>query len=63
MQGKGHGIEPSKSLGHMPATDDEIQEKYLERAGDLVVVGDRDRSQAAALRGVQQHVDRRRAVR
>ena len=32
MQGKGHGIEPSKSLGHMPATDDEIQEKYLERA-------------------------------
>ena len=32
MQGKGHGSEPSNSLGHMPATDDEIQEKYLERA-------------------------------
>jgi uracil-DNA glycosylase family 4 len=33
MQRKGHGSEPSNSLGdHMPATDDEIQEKYLERA-------------------------------
>src|SRR5215217_2504845 len=32
MQGKGHRSEPSKSLGHMPATDDEIREKYLERA-------------------------------
>ena len=32
MQGKGHGSEPSNSLGDMPATDDEIQEKYLERA-------------------------------
>ena len=35
----------------------------LERARDLVVVGDRDRAQAAALCGVEQHVDRRRAVR
>src|SRR4026209_1124271 len=32
MQGKGHGSQPSNSLGDMPATDDEIQEKYLERA-------------------------------
>src|SRR3954451_4638383 len=32
MQGKGHGSEPSNSLGQVPATDDEIQEKYLERA-------------------------------
>ncbi len=32
MQGKGHRSEPSNSLGDMPATDDEIQEKYLERA-------------------------------
>src|SRR5688572_29860344 len=32
MQRKGHGSEPSNSLGHMPATDDEIKEKYLERA-------------------------------
>jgi len=29
---KGHGSKPSNSLGHMPATDDEIREKYLERA-------------------------------
>jgi uracil-DNA glycosylase family 4 len=32
MQGKGQEPTPSKSRGHMPATDDEIQEKYLERA-------------------------------
>ena len=32
MQAKGQGSGPSNSLGHMPATDDEIQEKYLERA-------------------------------
>jgi len=29
---KGHGGGPSKFFAHMPATDDEIQEKYLERA-------------------------------
>ena len=32
-------------------------------AGDLVVVGDRDRAEPAALGRVEQHVDRRRAVR
>jgi uracil-DNA glycosylase family 4 len=32
MQGKGQGSASSKSVGHMPATDDEIREKYLERA-------------------------------
>ena len=32
MQAKGHGSEPSNSPGQMPATDDEIREKYLERA-------------------------------
>ena len=32
MQGKGQDSTPSKSPGHMPATDDEIKEKYLERA-------------------------------
>jgi uracil-DNA glycosylase family 4 len=32
MQGKGQEPTPSKSRGQMPATDDEIQEKYLERA-------------------------------
>ena len=35
----------------------------LERARDLVVVGDRDRAQAALLRGLEQHVHRRRAIR
>ena len=34
----------------------------LERAGDLVVVGDRDRAEALRLRGLEQHLDRRRAV-
>ena len=34
----------------------------LERAGDLVVVGDRDRSEAAVAGRLQQHLDRRRAV-
>ena len=34
----------------------------LERAGDLVVVGDRDRAEALVARGGQQHLDRRRAV-
>jgi uracil-DNA glycosylase len=29
---KGHGSGPSKFSGEVPATDDEIQEKYLERA-------------------------------
>jgi uracil-DNA glycosylase len=29
---EGHGSDPSNFPGHMPATDDEIQEKYLERA-------------------------------
>jgi uracil-DNA glycosylase len=32
MQAKGQEPTPSKSRGHMPATDDEIREKYLERA-------------------------------
>jgi uracil-DNA glycosylase len=32
MQGKGQDRVPSKSVGRMPATDDEIREKYLERA-------------------------------
>src|SRR5215208_4139348 len=32
MQGKGQDRVPSKSTGRMPATDDEIREKYLERA-------------------------------
>jgi uracil-DNA glycosylase family 4 len=32
MQWKGQGRVPSKSVGRMPATDDEIREKYLERA-------------------------------
>ena len=35
----------------------------LERAGDLVVVGDRDRAEAALLRRLQQDLDGRRAVR
>ena len=35
----------------------------LERAGDLVVVGDRDRAQAGALGGVEQRVHGRGAVR
>ena len=32
MHAKGEGQPPSKVLGSMPATDDEIREKYLERA-------------------------------
>ncbi len=32
MQGKGQDSVPSKSVSRMPATDDEIREKYLERA-------------------------------
>ena len=32
MQGEGASPGPSKPLGPMPATDDEIREKYLERA-------------------------------
>jgi uracil-DNA glycosylase len=32
MQRKGQGRVSSKSVGRMPATDDEIREKYLERA-------------------------------
>src|SRR3954465_12946607 len=32
MQGEGRSVEPSKLAGPMPATDDEIREKYLERA-------------------------------
>jgi uracil-DNA glycosylase family 4 len=32
MQGRGQGAGPSKPIGRMPATDDEIKEKYLERA-------------------------------
>ena len=32
MQAKGHGSDPSNFPGQMPATDDEIREKYLERA-------------------------------
>src|SRR5215213_5587896 len=32
MQGKGQDRVPSKSIRRMPATDDEIREKYLERA-------------------------------
>ena len=32
MQPRGSRSGPSKSLGQMPATDDEIREKYLERA-------------------------------
>ena len=32
MQAKGHGPTPSNFPGQMPATDDEIREKYLERA-------------------------------
>jgi uracil-DNA glycosylase family 4 len=32
MQGQGRPGEPSKLAGRMPATDDEIREKYLERA-------------------------------
>ena len=34
----------------------------LERAGDLVVVGDGDRAEPLAARGREQHLDRRRAV-
>ena len=32
MHGEGRPVEPSKVAGPMPATDDEIREKYLERA-------------------------------
>jgi uracil-DNA glycosylase len=32
MHGEGRPLEPSKLAGPMPATDDEIREKYLERA-------------------------------
>jgi len=32
MHGEGRHLEPSKLAGPMPATDDEIREKYLERA-------------------------------
>src|SRR6188472_3099810 len=32
MHGEGRRAEPSKPLARMPATDDEIREKYLERA-------------------------------
>jgi uracil-DNA glycosylase len=32
MQPRGQGAAPSKPFAHMPATDDEIREKYLERA-------------------------------
>jgi len=32
MQGQGEGSRASKPVGGMPATDDEIREKYLERA-------------------------------
>src|SRR3954463_195977 len=32
MQRKGQGAASSKPFAHMPATDDEIREKYLERA-------------------------------
>jgi uracil-DNA glycosylase len=32
MQGRGQPRAPSNPLGRMPATDDEIREKYLERA-------------------------------
>src|SRR3954468_22143003 len=32
MQRKGQGTASSKPFAHMPATDDEIREKYLERA-------------------------------
>ena len=32
MQGQGENVHPAKSVGGMPATDDEIREKYLERA-------------------------------
>jgi uracil-DNA glycosylase len=32
MHGEGRPVEPSKLAGPMPATDDEIREKYLERA-------------------------------
>jgi uracil-DNA glycosylase len=32
MQARGQGAGPSKPIGRMPATDDEIKEKYLERA-------------------------------
>jgi uracil-DNA glycosylase len=32
MHGEGGPLEPSKLAGPMPATDDEIREKYLERA-------------------------------
>jgi uracil-DNA glycosylase len=32
MQGQGRPADPSKPAGPMPATDDEIREKYLERA-------------------------------
>ena len=32
MQGEGRSAEPSKLTAPMPATDDEIREKYLERA-------------------------------
>jgi uracil-DNA glycosylase len=32
MHGQGSHPEPSKALGAVPATDDEIREKYLERA-------------------------------
>ena len=34
----------------------------LQRAGDLVVVGDRDRPEAAVAGGLEQHLDRGRAV-
>ncbi len=32
MHSQGQAPDPSKALGRMPATDDEIREKYLERA-------------------------------
>ena len=32
MQAKGQGRAPSKTQQRVPATDDEIREKYLERA-------------------------------
>ena len=50
--------------------DDHLDSPHLlrhlarrQRTGDLVVVGDRDRAEAALPRGLQQHLDRGRAVR
>ena len=63
MQRKGQDPVSSKSVSRMPATDDEIREKYLERAirelnrltHDLQVPGFQERQEGFAEAGVVVH--------